>query len=121
MIRYGRRAMAFRFATWPVLGAALFGAAGTAAQEVDTGKAAKPTSTQMQPPPQETLTGDWGGIRTSLHNIGIDITGGFKGELMGNISGDMPRELTQSGELDAAATIDAGKLWGLTGGVLQTT
>jgi porin len=113
--------MAFRFATWPAVAAVLFGAAGSAAQEVDTSKAAKPAATQTEPPPQETLTGDWGGIRTKLHNMGIDITGGFKGEFLGNISGDMPREEGQSGELDAAATIDAAKLWGLAGGTLQTT
>ena len=120
--------MAFRFAAGPALGAvcsicALASAGGlnAAAQEVDTSKAAKPASTQPQPPPQDTLTGDWGGIRTNLRNMGIDITGGYKGEFLGNISGDMPREEGQSGELDAAATIDAAKLWGLRGGVLQTT
>jgi len=117
--------MALRFATGPVLGAGLslfaLGGLNAAAQEVDSGKAAKPAATQTEPPPQQTLTGDWGGIRTTLHNMGIDVTGGYKGEFLGNISGDMPRQETHSGELDAAATIDAAKLWGLHGGVLQTT
>ncbi len=75
------------------------------------------------PAPAEltTLTGDWGGKRTQLQNFGIDVSGGVKEEAGGNVYGTIPRQWAQSGEFDFAATFDAQKLWGVPGGVLQTT
>ena len=89
--------------------------------------AAAPPSTanaQQQPAtqaPPATLTGDWGGLRTQLSNEGVDITGGFKGEVAGNVRGGPPSKWAESGEFDLGATIDTRKLFGLIGGTLQTT
>jgi len=74
-----------------------------------------------EPAPAATLTGDWGGLRTKLHDMGIDITGGFKVEGVGNVYGELPKHWAQAGEFDVGATLDTQKLWGLAGGVLQTT
>ena len=76
---------------------------------------------QAAPPAPTTLTGDWGGARSKLRDEGIDITGGFKGELLGNVSGPFPAKAAESGEFDLGATIDTKKLFGLIGGTLQTT
>jgi porin len=89
--------------------------------------AAAPSSTanaQQQPAtqaPPATLTGDWGGLRTQLSNEGVDITGGFKGEVAGNVHGGPPSKWAESGEFDLGATIDTRKLFGLIGGTIQTT
>src|SRR5580704_19746251 len=75
------------------------------------------------PPPQEqqTLTGDWGGLRTQLSNEGVDISSGFKGEFAGNVYGGPPSKSAESGEFDIGATVDTRKLFGLIGGTIQTT
>ena len=96
-------------------------------QQATPGAAAPATtSVQQRPaphPPQapQTLTGDWGGLRTQLSNEGIDITSGFKGEFAGNVHGGPPSKSAESGEFDLGATVDTRKLFGLIGGTIQTT
>ena len=84
-----------------------------------------PGGAAAQPPPapqeQQTLTGDWGGLRTRLSNEGVDISSGFKGEFAGNVHGGPPSKSAESGEFDLGATIDTRKLFGLIGGTIQTT
>jgi porin len=103
--------------------ACLFGtpaAAQTAASQAPA--AIAPPSTAPAPPaPPQTLTGDWGGLRTQLSNEGVDISSGFKGEVAGNVHGGPPSKWAESGEFDLGATVDTRKLFGLIGGVFQTT
>ena len=89
-----------------------------AAQEVAQNPAVTP---QPAPAPLTAFTGDWGGLRTKLHDMGVDITGAFKGEGLGTVYGDLPKHWAQAGEFDVGATLDGQKLWGLAGGVLQAT
>jgi porin len=86
--------------------------------------AAKQRSTpsgQSDAPPA-TLTGDWGGLRTRLHDMGVDINSQYKEEAVGSVYGGLgPNRWAQAGEFDLGATIDAGKLWHIPGGVMQIT
>ncbi len=102
-----------------LVGGGVWGAAS--AQEITPSQAGKQQSTPQAEAPPDTLTGDWGGLRTQLHNMGVDITGAFKGEAIRNTYGDMPKFGAQSGEFDVGATLNTQKLWGLPGGTLQTT
>jgi porin len=98
--------------------------AGLLSPEIAAAQEATPSppgAAQTQPPPPTTLTGDWGGLRTKLHDMGVDITAGYKEEATGNTYGDIPKQWAQAGEFDVGATLDAQKLWGVYGGVLQTT
>jgi porin len=89
------------------------------AQQQPASGAAPPAA---QPPQeQQTLTGDWGGLRTRLSNEGVDISSGFKGEFAGNVFGGPPSKSAESGEFDIGATVDTRKLFGLIGGTIQTT
>src|SRR5580658_3732283 len=36
----------------------------------------------------DTLTGTWGGTRTQLRDAGIELTGTYKGELVGDVQGE---------------------------------
>ena len=105
--------------------AGLVFATSAGAQDVSPSQAAKPPSTPESKPqaaPQTTLTGDWGGLRTKLKDMGVDITSSYKEEAMGDVYGGLsPHQWAEAGELDLGATIDAGKLWKLTGGVMQVT
>jgi porin len=67
-----------------------------------------------------TLTGDWGGLRTLLSNEGIDIRSGFRDEAVTNVAGGQRASAAQAGQFDLGVTIDAQKLFGWTGGTLQT-
>jgi porin len=87
---------------------------------------AAPTPPAAAPAPAsaayaDTLTGDWGGLRTQWSNAGIDISSGFKGELAGNVHGGPPPAWAEAGEFDLGVTLDTRKLFGVVGGTLQMT
>ena len=67
-----------------------------------------------------TLTGDWGGLRTILSDEGIDIKSGFRDEAVTNVLGGQRASAAQAGQFDLGVTIDIQKLFGWTGGTLQT-
>jgi porin len=98
-------------------------AAAASAQEVSPSPAAKQRSTpQSQPAQPQTLTGDWGGLRTKLHDMGVDISSGIKEEALGKVYGGLGgNHGAQAGEFDLGATLDGAKLWNTPGGVLQIT
>lgn len=66
-----------------------------------------------------TLTGDWGGLRTGLYDAGIDLGGNFKGEFASDPEGGTKFGATEVGQFTLGATIDAQKLFDLTGGTFQ--
>jgi porin len=104
------------------LACVLAGPAGAQTAPSQTPSAAAPPTTAPAAPPQsQTLTGDWGGLRTQLSNEGVDISSGFKGEVAGNVHGGPPAKAAESGEFDLGATIDTRKLFGLIGGTIQTS
>jgi len=65
------------------------------------------------------LTGDWDGLRTRLHDAGIDLSGSFKGELASDPQGGTRFGATEAGQFAVGATLDTQKLFDLTGGTFQ--
>jgi porin len=78
----------------------------------------------VQPPPAQTaseteysdgavsahLLGDLGGMRTTLHDMGIDIRANFINEFAGNTSGGLSQGGRTAGEFNFGADLDMGKL-----------
>jgi porin len=60
----------------------------------------------------ETLTGDWGGVRTSLYNKGIDLGFTHKSDILSNTSGGIKRGTAWMGYTEARASMDMEKLAG---------
>lgn len=69
----------------------------------------------------ETLTGEWGGLRTSLRDDGIDLTASYVSETAANVSGGARKRVRETGQFSFGATVDTDKLVGLPGGKLQAT
>ena len=59
-----------------------------------------------------TLTGDWGGTRTSLYNKGVNWTFTHKSDFLANTSGGIKRGANWLGYTEAGAKIDMEKLAG---------
>ena len=74
-----------------------------------------------QPPPAYGLTGDWGGMRTRLHDAGVDVAAGYTGELGWNFAGGKRHAVTETGQFVLGAMFDAGRVAGIKGGTLQAT
>ena len=60
----------------------------------------------------QTLTGDWGGTRTSLYNKGINWTFTHKSDFLANTSGGIKRGANWMGYTEAGAKVDMEKLLG---------
>jgi porin len=68
-----------------------------------------------------TLTGDWGGSRTSLINQGIDLTGGYTSEIATNPRGGDSEETRYTDQWVLSSAFDLKKLWGIDGATLKLT
>jgi porin len=66
-------------------------------------------------------TGDWFGVRTTLADNGLDISGGYTAEVWGNTTGGIKQGAVYTGLLDFGATLDLEKLVGWKGGSVSTT
>jgi len=79
----------------------------------------------VKPPPsiweRPTLTGDWGGARTTLANKGIEITINYIGEVFDVISGGLARRASYEGLLDFSVDTDLQKMIGWTGASTHVT
>lgn len=69
----------------------------------------------------DNATGDWFGVRTTLQDKGIDITGGYTAEVWGNTTGGLKQGTVYTGLLDFGATVDLEKLVGWQGASVSTT
>ncbi len=76
---------------------------------------------ETEPPPTEeppgfwqrdTLTGDWGGLRTTLQQQGIALSGTYTGEVFANVQGGIKRGATYDGLFQPQLDIDLDKLLG---------
>jgi porin len=69
------------------------------------------------PPPAPTthLFGDWGGARSYLDKLGIDVTLDLTSETAGNVSGGLRKGVTSPGQIGFEADIDWQKLAGIPG------
>ena len=59
------------------------------------------------------LTGDWGGLRTSLAESGVEVSGGYTVDFAAPWSGDTRRRSTTANLLDVNAAFDLEQLLGL--------
>jgi porin len=66
-------------------------------------------------------TGDWMGVRTTLKDKGIEISGGYTAEVWGNTTGGLKQGAVYTGLLDFGATVDLEKLVGWKGASVSTT
>jgi porin len=66
-------------------------------------------------------TGDWLGIRTTLGDKGLEISGGYTAEVWGNTTGGLKQGAVYTGLLDFGATLDLEKLVGWKGASVSTT
>ena len=73
---------------------------------------------QMSPPPTG-LSGDWGGLRTRLHEDGIDGAASFVSESGGNFSGGARQRVTETGQIALAFTGDLAHLLQWDGATMQ--
>lgn len=70
---------------------------------------------------QATLTGDWGGVRTYLENLGIDPRTEFFTESAANPIGGEAQAARYTQEIDFGANLDLDRLVGLPHGTVQIT
>jgi porin len=61
---------------------------------------------------QDTLTGDWGGLRSTLAEQGISITATYTGEVFSNVQGGIKRGSTYDGLFLPQVDVDLEKLLG---------
>ena len=66
-------------------------------------------------------TGDWFGVRTTLEDKGVEISGGYTAEVWGNTTGGLKQGAVYTGLLDFGATVDLEKLVGWKGASVSTT
>jgi carbohydrate-selective porin OprB len=82
------------------------------------------TKAPAQTPPQDDLwtrdklTGDWGGLRTALHNRGIDFTFNYTGEILGMLGG-IRQGVSYEHRLELWVDTDLDKLLGWKGASTQ--
>jgi len=79
------------------------------------------SQTAKPAPPPASLTGEWGGVRTSLRDAGVDITANYVTEAAYNVSGGDRSIVTDAGQLTFGATLDLQKLIALKGGTIQAS
>lgn len=60
----------------------------------------------------ETLSGDWGGVRSDLYNKGVSLEFSHKSDVMTNLSGGIKQGTVWMGYTDAKVEIDMEKLLG---------
>lgn len=81
----------------------------------DVGKPAPAPTPSDNFPKVEHLLGDWGGIRTELDRLGIDVLVDYTSETAGNVSGGAKRDLAYADQRALEIDIDWQKLAGITG------
>lgn len=88
---------------------------------------AEPQSVQDDDPPAfdwlhaDGITGDWGGVRTTLQDHGVEIFGGYTSEVWGNTTGGIEQGAVYTGLLDFGVNLDLEKAIGWQGGSISTT
>ncbi|CCG42979.1 carbohydrate porin [Magnetospirillum molischianum] len=70
---------------------------------------------------RDTLTGDWGGVRSNLEEKGITVSATYTGEALGNVSGGLRQRAVASGLLQADVEADLEKAVGWQGGLFHFT
>ena len=99
--------------------------AGQASQAADLGA---PPPLNSQPPVlaydfwnSPHLLGDWGGLRTRLHNEGVDFKIGYVSEAVANLTGGTGSHAADAGQFAFTTILDLGRIAGDNGGTFQMT
>jgi porin len=99
--------------------------AGVTAAVTGLGAVSAQAADKPKAPPsiweQDTLTGDWGGTRTALHDKGIDLTFTYIGETFGVLSGGIDRRGSYEGRFEFSVDTDLEKLIGWKGATTHFT
>jgi porin len=70
---------------------------------------------------QPTLTGDWGGLRSTLERHGITFSLAYTNDLLANVHGGSRRGAADVGLFQPQMDVDLGKLWGWNGGLFRAS
>lgn len=75
------------------------------------------------PPPKgrETLTGDWGGLRTSLKQAGVTFRGDYVSESFSVVDGGQRQGTTYVHQVRLGADFDMDRIAGIEGGIVHLT
>ncbi|PNU06773.1 carbohydrate porin [Novosphingobium guangzhouense] len=96
--------------------------ASTAAQDHPTATQAASTARPPQAPhPRETLTGDWGGLRTSLKDAGVAVRADYVSETFSAVDGGERRGTAYVQQLRAGIDLDMDRIAGVEGGAIHVT
>jgi porin len=101
-------------------GTCLCSASGAVAQNKPPVALPEKVDTNQAPPPTG-LLGDLGGLRTRLHDAGVDVSAGYTGEIGWNFAGGERHKVTEAGQFVLGATFDAERIAGIKGGTFQAT
>jgi porin len=80
-----------------------------------------PTFVEADEPYANTLTGDWNGWRSLLHDDGVDFNLGYTTETAANVQGGPKKQVFYTDQFAFGATLDLNKLLGLNDAHLQIT
>jgi porin len=75
----------------------------------------------QQAPSPSGLTGDWDGLRSDLHDKGVDVAASYVSQTAWNADGGKREKVTETGQFAVGLTFDAEKTVGLKGGTFQAT
>ncbi|MEE4453286.1 carbohydrate porin [Novosphingobium resinovorum] len=97
-----------------------------AAQDRSAQRQAQPQAASTAKPPQaphprDTLTGDWGGLRTTLKDAGISIRADYVSETFSAVDGGQRRGTAYTQQIRAGADFDMDKIAGIAGGAIHVT
>lgn len=106
--------------------ALLGGLSATPARAAEEGAAAAQDDAAAAEAPKtfwtrDTLTGDWGGLRTNLEEHGITVAGTYSAEALGNPSGGAKQRGVAFGMLQIDVEADLEKLAGWQGGLFHAS
>ncbi|TCM32483.1 glucose/galactose transporter [Novosphingobium sp. ST904] len=69
----------------------------------------------------QTLSGEWGGLRTRMRDEGVDLSASYVSETAWNASGGERERVRETGQFALGVTLDFEKLVGLAGGTFKAT
>jgi len=101
-------------------GALLCIASGARAETQATVELPEKVDSHQTPAPVG-LTGDWGGLRTRLHDDGVDVAASYVAETGWNFSGGKRHDVTEAGQFALGITVDADRLVGWEGATFRGT
>ncbi len=92
--------------------------------EAETGAAGQVVAPPVTPAPsteRETLTGDWGGLRSDLKKAGVTFRGDYVSETFSAVDGGQRRGTTYVQQVRLGADFDMERLAGWQGGIVHVT